>query len=346
MKRFILLITAVLLLLASLVASDVTLNVYKTNRTVERFTLGNIDSVGIDPDRNLFLVYNQDGGFIAINMSEIDSINYSEGDYSLPVVKTVSAGFDFRLGKGLCEANISSDGGCEILERGICWSTEMDPTIADSKHASGTAPGDYYGVMDGLSSGETYYVRAYATNCMGTVYGEPVEVGTMMGHVTYTLDLDREQYPEYYSLLETALDSACYYYSRYTSFRANIYVYYNAGIPTAQASYHGSIGFGPSTSYMWVGTTMHEMAHYFGSGTTNIWKSLMVNGVWQGTVAQALCQELAGTTLKGDNNSNPIHFWPFGINYRSEVQSATDLINHAKIVQAMLVEDCGLPTSW
>lgn len=164
--------------------------------------------------------------------------------------------------------------------------------------------------------------------------------------MTYTLAVDQQQYPEYHQLLKTALDSACYYYNMYTSFTANIYVYYNAGIPTAQASYHGSIGFGPNTSYMWVGTAMHEMAHYFGSGTTNTWKNLMVGGVWQGSNAQSLCQELAGETLKGDNNSNPIHFWPYGINYRSEVHSSTDLVNHAKIVQAMLVEDCGLPTSW
>jgi hypothetical protein len=51
-------------------------------------------------------------------------------------------------------------------------------------------------------------------------------------------------------------------------------------------------------------------------------------------------------TLKGDNNSNPQHYWPTGINQREEVSSQTDLINHAKIVKAMLIDDAKLPTSW
>jgi hypothetical protein len=97
---------------------------------------------------------------------------------------------------------------------------------------------------------------------------------------------------------------------------------------------------------MWVGTTMHEMAHYFGSGTTNEWKAKMVSGVWQGATGTALCLQLTGQSLKGDNNSNPIHYWPTGINYRSEVGSQTDLINHARIIKAMLIDDCKLPASW
>jgi len=346
MRKGLLFILSGLLVLASMFASDPTLNVFKSDRKILRFALDNIDSIRIDRENNLMLVHQKDGVLSAIDMSEVDSMTYSSGEYLLPGVEIESSDYQHSLKKGICVVNVTDHGGCEILERGICWSATPSPTIDDHKVASGTSTGRFYAAMTGLNSGTTYYVRAYASNCMGTTYSEPVEMRTMTGNVTYNLAVDPSQYPEYYSLLKTALDSACYYYNRYTSFRANIYVYYNAGIPTAQASYHGSIGFGPNTGYMWVGTVMHEMAHYFGSGTTNVWKSLMVGGVWQGAVAQALCQELAGTTLKGDNNDNPIHFWPFGINYRSEVSSSTDLVNHARIVQAMLVDDCGLPTSW
>jgi hypothetical protein len=206
--------------------------------------------------------------------------------------------------------------------------------------------GEFYAMTGDLEKGTSYYVRAYATNCMGTSYGEPVEVSTIRGNVTYTLDIDPYVYPEIYMLISEAMDSACYYYNLYTSFEANIYVYYNAGIPTAHANYHGGIGFGPHTVYMWVGTAMHEMAHYFGSGTTSIWQSLMLGGIWKGDAGQSLCQELTGTTLRGESSATPAHYWPTGINYRHEVTSSTDLINHAKIVQAMLVIDCGLPTSW
>ena len=125
-----------------------------------------------------------------------------------------------------------------------------------------------------------------------------------MGNVTYTLDVDKTVYPTEYNLIKIAMDSACWYYNRYTNFRGNVYVYYNAGIPTAQASYHGSLGFGPNSRYMWVGTAIHEMAHYMGSGTTTAWRAQLSGGVWQGATAKALLLSATGEVLKGDNNSN------------------------------------------
>jgi hypothetical protein len=162
-----------------------------------------------------------------------------------------------------------------------------------------------------------------------------------MGNVTYQLAFTPQNDTEktYYNLIKIAMDSACYYYNRYTTFTANIYVYYNAGIPTAQASYRGSIGFGSNTTYMHVSTAMHEMAHYMGSGTTTVWQNLTVNGVYTG-------QEATNMLRLVDNNPSAIlygddmHFWPYGLNYRSEVKSADDLIKHARIVNAMK-KDCG-----
>jgi hypothetical protein len=242
---------------------------------------------------------------------------------------------------------VVANGGCALTERGIVWANKINPTIKDSKFASGTTVGTFYAMMSGLSLNQTYYVRAFATNCAGTAYGEAIKVQPLMGNVTYTFDQSVVNAGDrIHGLIKTAMDSACYYYNRYTPFRNNIWVYYNAGIPTAQASYHGSIGFGPNERYMFVGTAMHEMAHYFGSGTTTVWKGLMVGGLWQGTSGKALCLQLTGESLKGDNNSNPVHYWPTGINQREEVKSATDLVNHAKVVKAMLVDDCKLPTSW
>ncbi|MBN1186211.1 MAG: T9SS type A sorting domain-containing protein [Bacteroidales bacterium] len=187
----------------------------------------------------------------------------------------------------------------------------------------------------------TYRIKA-------KVYKESPVTDENMGNVTYTLDLDSASYPVQYQLIKIAMDSACYYYSKYTPFIYNIHVYYDAGIPTAQASYHGSIGFGSNTTYMWVGTAMHEMAHYFGSGTSTAYSNLMVGGVWTGTVAKNLLLSLTGETLKGDGT----HFWPYGINYKTEITNLGSmenqrkaLITHAKIVKAMLVDDCNLPTN-
>jgi hypothetical protein len=346
MKRGILIYILCLFLGAAAWASGETLDIYLTGMPVQRYALSSVDSISFDEAGGLMYIHQSDGSVRSIYTAEVDSMGFSSGEYSLPSVETVSAAYEYDLGKALCEVDISKDGGCGILERGICWSKQENPTIADNKSPHGLRAGEFYAATGDLETNTKYYVRAYATNCMGTSYGEPVEVSTIRGNVTYTLGIDPDEYPEYYNLIKTAMDSACYYYSRYTSFEANIYVYYNAGIPTAQANYHGSVGFGPHTVYMWVGTAMHEMAHYFGSGTTTVWKSLMLGGIWQGSAGQSLCQELTGTTLRGESGSNPAHYWPTGINYRHEVNSATDLINHCRIVQAMLVEDCGLPTSW
>jgi len=64
-----------------------------------------------------------------------------------------------------------SDGGTGILARGVCWSTSAGPTIANSKTSDGTATGAYTSSISGLTLGNTYYVRAYATNSAGTAYG-------------------------------------------------------------------------------------------------------------------------------------------------------------------------------
>lgn len=276
-----------------------------------------------------------------------EQISFSTNNFKAPAVETVSAVFNYTSNKATCVVKVTDNGGCTLTERGICWGTKRNPTIADSKFSSGTSVGQFYAQTATLDQNKIYYIRSFATNCMGTTYGNEMTVQALMGNVTYTLAQDvKNAGDRTYNLIKTAMDSACYYYNRYTSFRANIWVYYNAGIPTAQASYHGSIGFGPNERFMWVGTAMHEMAHYFGSGTTTAWKNLMVGGLWQGPVAKALCLQLTGQSLKGDNNNNPQHYWPTGINQREEVSSQTDLINHAKIVKAMLIDDAKLPTSW
>ena len=71
--------------------------------------------------------------------------------------------------------NITSDGGAPVTESGVCWSTTTNPTIALSTKIAGTTPsGTFYSYMTGLSGSTTYYVRAYATNSVGTAYGQNV----------------------------------------------------------------------------------------------------------------------------------------------------------------------------
>ena len=79
-----------------------------------------------------------------------------------------------------------------------------------------------------------------------------------------------------------AIQSTVNRYNAYGDFgNYNVHVYYNAGIPTAQANYLGSIGFGgtyPNERVM-----MHEMAHYLGSGT--------YGDPWDGARGEALIDQ-------------------------------------------------------
>lgn len=80
-----------------------------------------------------------------------------------------------------CGGNITSGGTSAITTSGVCWSTGVTPTIADSKTTDGTATGSFISTITGLIGGTTYYVRAYATNSVGTGYGPSVSFKTEEG---------------------------------------------------------------------------------------------------------------------------------------------------------------------
>ena len=73
---------------------------------------------------------------------------------------------------------ITGDGGAQITARGVCWSTSVNPTVADNKTSDGTGTGTFTSSLTGLNPNTTYYVRAYATNSAGTVYGNQVSFTT------------------------------------------------------------------------------------------------------------------------------------------------------------------------
>ena len=172
-----------------------------------------------------------------------------------------------------------------------------------------------------------FTLSAFLTTCFA---------GNAFSAVEYTLHKSEnptEDELDAYQRITTVMDSAVYLYNKYTNLSKYINVYYAPGVPTAEASSNGDLRFGKERSYMFVGTAMHEMAHTMGMGTTSEYKAMMDGGVFKGEKAQALLKEIDGpeAELHGDSQ----HFWPYGLNYASEVKSEQDLINHARIVDAM-----------
>lgn len=94
---------------------------------------------------------------------------------------TTQAVTDITTTAAKCGGTISFDGGAAVTARGVCWSTNATPTIADSKTSDGTLAGTFASVLTGLKPNTTYYVRAYATNSVGTGYGAAVSFNTLDG---------------------------------------------------------------------------------------------------------------------------------------------------------------------
>ena len=78
------------------------------------------------------------------------------------------------------EGKITDDGGATVTQSGLCWSSgSLPPTIADGHTTGGTGTGSFIHTMTGLMGSTTYSVRAYATNSVGTAYGNTESMTTL-----------------------------------------------------------------------------------------------------------------------------------------------------------------------
>lgn len=96
---------------------------------------------------------------------------------TIPELTTVAV-TEVTLNSAVSGGIIVADGGEDITAKGVCWSTSSTPTIADTKTSDGTGSANFTSNIVGLSEGTTYYVRAYATNEVGTAYGNELTFTT------------------------------------------------------------------------------------------------------------------------------------------------------------------------
>ena len=89
-----------------------------------------------------------------------------------PVVLTGDVAVVDRV--ATANGEVTSENGGTVVERGIVYSTDSEPTINDEKLESGSGLGTYSASTSELPPG-SYYLRAYATNETGTSYGAEVQ---------------------------------------------------------------------------------------------------------------------------------------------------------------------------
>jgi hypothetical protein len=96
---------------------------------------------------------------------------------SIPELTTTA--YVVTLNSATIGVNITSDGGSEITSRGVVWSTTQNPTIAlSTKTSDGNGIEEFYSEIIDLMPSTIYYVRAYATNSIGTAYGNEISITT------------------------------------------------------------------------------------------------------------------------------------------------------------------------
>ena len=87
--------------------------------------------------------------------------------------------------------------GTEIIDRGICWSEQINPSITDEKVSLGAGENTFEATMVNLQSGTSYHVRSFAITAGGDVaYGEDVLLQTQLldydGNVYTTVQIGEQ----------------------------------------------------------------------------------------------------------------------------------------------------------
>ncbi len=81
---------------------------------------------------------------------------------------------------------VAVTGEASVKDRGVCWSTSLNPTTADFHTHDGSGAGTFVSKMTPLTPGTSYHVRAYATDLVLTTYGDDVQFWTASGPFSVT----------------------------------------------------------------------------------------------------------------------------------------------------------------
>lgn len=128
---------------------------------------------------------------------------------AVPAVETLPLS-EISATKVRTGGKITGIGGLKISDCGVCWHTAPNPTIKNSRTMQPIPDwpyaelepilglGTFKSIIAGLQPNKTYYVRAYATNSLGTSYGEQLMFTTkdsiVEGKQELLIDIDGNAY--------------------------------------------------------------------------------------------------------------------------------------------------------
>jgi len=127
-------------------------------------------------------------GYSSINRATGFSVRCIKGEPVYIPILTTTGISGITSSTAVSGGNITYDGGSSVTARGVCWSTNPNPTISNSKTTDGTGVGSFTSSLIGLSPNTTYYLRAYATNSTGTGYSSNITFATLSGITVSDID--------------------------------------------------------------------------------------------------------------------------------------------------------------
>ena len=163
--------------------------------------------------------------------------------------------------------------GSNILERGVCWSTEHNPTVLDERTTKYFDLKGYIFHIKGLQPATVYYIRPYVMNKTYTVaYGDEVKIVTHpKGTCTGSWN---EGAPDAVAnqRCREAIQQTIDYFNEWTGIQGfHLSGNYGAETPTADCSYGGWMRIGPNAGNQAIGTVLHETGHGVGVGQHVRW---------------------------------------------------------------------------
>ena len=163
--------------------------------------------------------------------------------------------------------------GSNILERGVCWSTEHNPTVLDERTTKYFDLKGYIFHIKGLQPATVYYIRPYVMNKTYTVaYGDEVKIVTHpKGTCTGSWNEGAPDAAANQRCRE-AIQQTIDYFNEWTGIQSfHLSGNYGAETPTADCSYGGWMRIGPNAGNQAIGTVLHETGHGVGVGQHVRW---------------------------------------------------------------------------
>lgn len=154
--------------------TDITFSQIAASRDL--FVNGEIGSAVNDLNDYTISVPASDNGEISFTVTSGNSLYVVAGlaiDINTPTVNTESV-VSTSSTSALVYGDILDLGDPYLIQHGICWNTSGNPDLNDNITEEGNLEtiGEFTSSMNNLSEDTTYYIRTYASNQMGTEFGE------------------------------------------------------------------------------------------------------------------------------------------------------------------------------